>query len=140
MELGKDITPNDIIDQLGFFDSWEDKYSYIIDLGKTLAPLPQAAYTEINTIKGCQSQVWITQHHHANRYIFQADSDAVIVKGLLAIILAAYNHKTADEIIAFDINDYFTQLDLLKHISNIRGNGVQAMIAHIRHNVTNSNA
>lgn len=132
MELGKDIDADTLIDQIGFLTNWEDKYRYLIDLGKSLPALPKAAYTESNQIKGCQSQVWLTHKKQDNHCIFAADSDAIIVKGLLAVVLIAYNHKTAEEIAAFDIEDYFTQLDLLKHISNIRGNGLKAMVNRIQ--------
>lgn len=135
MQLGKDITAAELLEQLDFFDGWEEKYGYIIDLGKSLPALPQNAYVDANLIKGCQSQVWIIHAKTEGRYVFHADSDALIVKGLLAIILIAYNHKTAAEILTFDIEDYFTKLDLLKHISNVRGNGLQAMVARIRETV-----
>lgn len=139
MELGKDITPEELLEQLDFFGGWEEKYGYIIDLGKLLIALPESAYHEDNIVKGCQSQVWIihekTDADSGSRYVFQADSDALIVKGLLAIILIAYNHKTAEEILAFNIEDYFAKLDLLKHISNVRGNGLKAMVARIRETV-----
>lgn len=83
-------------------------------------------------VKGCQSQVWITSFKHDGKFVFKANSDAIIVKGLLAIIIAACNYKTAQQIIDFDINAYFEQLDLLKHISNVRGNGLQAMVQRIK--------
>lgn len=132
MELGKDIDTHALIDQLGFFNHWEDKYRYIIDLGKSLPALPQTAYTESHLVKGCQSQVWLSHTKQDGCFVFAADSDAIIVKGLLAIVLIAYNYKTAQEIAAFDIENYFAQLDLLKHISNIRGNGLKAMVGRIQ--------
>ncbi|PID64916.1 MAG: Fe-S cluster assembly protein SufE [Gammaproteobacteria bacterium] len=133
MELGKDITAEDLPEQLDFFSGWEEKYGYIIDLGTSLTTLPESAYIDDNLVKGCQSQVWITYKKSAdNRYVFRVDSDALIVKGLLAIILIAYNYKTAEEILAFNIEDYFAKLDLLKHISNVRGNGLRAMVARIQ--------
>lgn len=138
MELGKDITADELLEQLAFFGDWEDKYGYIIDLGKSLPALQQSDYVDDNLVKGCQSQVWITQQQDNGCYVFQADSDALIVKGLLAIILIAYNYKTAEAILAFDINKYFNKLDLLQHISNIRGNGLQAMVAKIRETAANS--
>lgn len=141
MQLGKDITAEDLLEQLDFFSGWEEKYGYIIDLGKSLTPLAPADCNDDNIVKGCQSQVWINHEKidegSGSRYVFQADSDALIVKGLLAIILIAYNYKTAEEILAFDIEAYFTQLDLLKHISHIRGNGLQAMVANIRETAAN---
>lgn len=138
MELGKDITTDELLEQLGFFSDWESKYGYIIDLGKSLAKLPESAFIDENVVKGCQSQVWITHAQQDGKFIFQADSDALIVKGLLAIILVAYSYKTAEEILAFDIDSYFEKLDLLKHISNVRGNGLHSMVARIRETVTNA--
>lgn len=130
--LGKDITAQDILDQMDFFDSWEEKYAFIIDLGKQLPTCENCDCIDKNVVKGCQSQVWITSFRHDDKFVFRANSDAIIVKGLLAIIIAAYNYKTAEEILAFDIEGYFAKLDLLKHISNVRGNGLQAMVQRIK--------
>lgn len=128
----KNITAQDIIEQANFFDDWEEKYAFIIDLGKQLPQFPDGDKNDENLVKGCQSLVWITHEKNGERFIFHADSDAIIVKGLLAIILCAYHDKTTEEILAFDMDSYFEQLDLLSHISNVRGNGVQAMIARVR--------
>ncbi len=132
MELGKELTTEELLDQLTFFDSWEEKYGYIIELGKNLPKLTEAAYTDDNLVRGCQSQVWLTTQKVGDCYTFQADSDALIVKGLLAVILVAYNYKTAQEIRDFDIDGYFADLDLLNHISQVRGNGIKAMIKRIQ--------
>ncbi len=133
MILGQDITPEDVIDQMSFFDSWEEKYAFIIDLGKQLPTCENCDCIDKNEVKGCQSQVWITAFKGSEgHFTFRANSDAIIVKGLLAIILTAYNLKTAEEILSFDIEDYFTQLDLLNHISNVRGNGIKAMVERVR--------
>ncbi len=132
IELGKDITADELLEQLTFFDTWEEKYRYIIELGKSLPKPKDTAYTNENLVRGCQSQVWMTFHQLDGRYIFQADSDALIVKGLLAVILIAYNYKTAKEILDFDVDDYFSKLDLLSHISPVRGNGLKAMIQRIQ--------
>ena len=132
MDFGKDIVADELLEQLDFFSGWEEKYGYIIDLGKSLPSLPETAYIDENIIKGCQSQVWIIHQQNDSRFVFCADSDALIVKGLLAIILIVYNYKTADEILAFDIDAYFVQLDLLNHISNVRGNGLKVIVNRIR--------
>lgn len=121
-----------IIDDLSFFDSWEDRYRYIIDLGKTLPPMPAELRTDDRLVPGCQSQVWIEAKTEQDKMIFLVDSDAHIVKGLLALVMAAYNHKSKQEILAFDIQNYFQQLNLLKHISPTRGNGLQAMVKKIK--------
>ena len=131
-QFGIDVSAEDIVDTLGFFDSWEDRYKYIIDLGKELPPMPESFRTDENIVRGCQSQVWLVHQVRDNRLYFEADSDAFIVKGLLGVVLAAYNGKTADEIKAFDIEAYFTSLDLMQHLSSTRGNGLKAMVKRIQ--------
>ncbi len=122
----------DIIDTLSFFDSWEDRYRYMIELGKEIPTMDDSLRTEDKIVRGCQSQVWITNEFLDGKFTFQVDSDALIVKGLLAIVMAAYNNKTAEEILAFDIEDYFSELDLIKHLSPTRGNGLKAMVDRIK--------
>lgn len=131
-QFGIDISADDIIDTLGFFDSWEDRYKYIIDLGKELPPLAEEYRTEANLVRGCQSQVWLTSEMQDGRLRFAADSDAFIVKGLLGVVLAAYNGKTPGEILAFDIEAYFDALNLMQHLSATRGNGLRAMVKRIQ--------
>lgn len=130
--FGTDITPADIIDTLSFFDSWEDRYKYIIDLGKELPSMAAEFRTDANLIRGCQSQVWIIHRLEGNTFWFEADSDAFIVRGLLAVVLAAYNGKTAAEIAAFDIEQYFDSLNLIQHLSATRGNGLHSMVKRIQ--------
>jgi cysteine desulfuration protein SufE len=130
--FGHSISSDDIIDTLGFFDSWEDRYKYIIDLGRDLPPMPAALHTEDRLVRGCQSQVWIDTALVDGRLQLAADSDAFIVKGLLGLVLAAYNNKTPDDIVTFDIDAYFEQLDLLRHLSPTRGNGLRAVVQRIQ--------
>ena len=130
--FGTEITTDDIVEALSFFDNWEDRYKYIIDLGKELPAMDPAFRTDENLVRGCQSQVWLLKREEGDRLYFQADSDAFIVKGLLGVVLTAYNGKTAQEIRQFDINAYFEQLNLLKHLSPTRGNGLQAMVRRIQ--------
>lgn len=130
--FGNRISSDDIIDTLGFFDDWEQRYGYIIELGKELPAMEDDKKTDERLIRGCQSQVWIDHNVDGDRLQFEVDSDAFIVKGLLGVVLSAYNNKTAAEILAFDIDDYFSKLDLLRHLSPTRGNGLRAMVAHIR--------
>ena len=96
--FGTEITPGDIVEALSFFDNWEDRYKYIIDLGKELPAMDPAFRSDENLVRGCQSQVWLSKREDGDRLYFQADSDAYIVKGLLGVVLAAYNCKTAQEI------------------------------------------
>jgi len=132
MQFGQDITAESIVEDLAFFDGWEDRYRYIIDLGKALPPLDDAFRVDEHLVRGCQSQVWLIPQPEGDHLYFQVDSDAHIVRGLLAIVLAAFQGRTAAEILAFDIDEYFTRLQLLQHISPTRGNGLKAMVERIR--------
>ena len=126
-------TTNEIVDDLEFLDDWEQRYQYIIDLGKELPGLPNELKQDQYKVRGCQSSVWlISEDLGDGRLHFKVDSDAVIVQGLLALVLAAYDNKTAEEICNFDIDEYFTQLDLERHISPTRGNGLRAIVGTIQ--------
>ena len=131
-KFGTDITAQDIVDTLSFFDNWEDRYKYIIELGKELSPLAEEHKTEANFVRGCQSQVWLIHRLEDGRLYFEADSDAFIVRGLLGVVMAAYNGKTPAEVLDFDIEGYFDDLNLLKHLSPTRGNGLRAMVGQIQ--------
>lgn len=137
-QFGIDVTTEDIVDTLGFFDNWEDRYKYIIDLGKELPPMDAGLRIDQYLVRGCQSQVWLIDEWRDNKLFFQADSDAFIVKGLLGVVLAAFNGKTPGEILAFDIDAYFGQLDLLQHLSSTRGNGLKAMVKRIKERAANT--
>jgi cysteine desulfuration protein SufE len=130
--FGHSISSDDIKDTLGFVDSWEERYKYIIDLGKDLPALPEEKRTEDRLVRGCQSQVWIDEQMEGGRVQLTVDSDAFIVKGLLCIILAAFNNKTPQEILDFNIEGYFEELELMNHLSATRGNGLRAMVARIQ--------
>ncbi|MEP1744129.1 MAG: SufE family protein [Kangiellaceae bacterium] len=123
---------DEIVETLSFFDSWEDRYRYMIDLGKEIPEMDRSLKTDERLVPGCQSQVWIDWKKENHCFIFNVDSDALIVKGLLAIVMAAYNEKTKEEILEFDIENYFDQLDLIKHLSPTRGNGLRAMVEKIK--------
>lgn len=130
--FGTDISTDDILDSLGFFDDWEERYKYIIDLGKQLPAMPDAKKTEQYLLRGCQSQVWIDHEVVDGKVVIEADSDAHIVRGLLGVVLTAYNGKTPADITAFDIDGYFAAIDLIKHLSPTRGNGIRAMVKKIQ--------
>jgi cysteine desulfuration protein SufE len=125
-------TLDEIRDSFAFFDDWEDRYRFIIDLGRELAPMPDALKIDANIVRGCQSQVWIDHRLTDGRLYFTLDSDALIVRGLIAIVLAAFNGRTAAEILAYDIDGLFKDLDLLRHLSPTRGNGLAALVRRIR--------
>lgn len=131
-QFGVDVTADDIVEALDFFDSWEERYKYIIDLGKELPVMDEALHTEDRLVRGCQSQVWLAHDVRDGKLYFQADSDAFIVKGLLAVVLAAFNGQSPDAIGKVDIEDYFARLDLLQHLSSTRGNGLKAMVKRIQ--------
>lgn len=130
--FGSEITAEDILDTLSFFDDWEERYKYIIDLGKQLPAMAEEKKNDTYLLRGCQSQVWIDSEQNDGVLTFEADSDAHIVRGLLGVVLAAYNHKTAQEIIDFNIDDFFDGIDLVKHLSPTRGNGLRSMVLLIQ--------
>ncbi|HEY9118966.1 MAG TPA: SufE family protein [Marinobacter sp.] len=132
--LGKDTTLEDVLDGFEFLDDWEERYAFIIDLGKQLPPFPDEERTEENYVHGCQSQVWVIHHYDeaSGKLYLLIDSDAIIVRGLAAIILVALNGKTPRDLLATDIDELFEQLDLFRHISPTRGNGLRAMVGKIR--------
>ncbi|MDT8429782.1 MAG: SufE family protein [Pseudomonadales bacterium] len=130
--FGTEISSEDIIDTLAFFDDWEERYRYIIDLGKEIPELAAEHRVQENLIRGCQSQVWLISESRDGRLFFTVDSDAFIVKGLLGIVLAAYNGKTPQQILDFDIHAYFDTLKLMSHLSPTRGSGLQAMVKRIQ--------
>lgn len=125
---------DELIDNFAFFDTWEDKYRYIIELGEKMPPLPQIFKTEEWMVKGCQSQVWLTWKKNDNGTLtFLGDSDAMIVKGLICIVLSIYNNLPSKNILDIDIDSIFVKLGLKEHLSPSRRNGLEAMIAKIKY-------
>jgi len=124
---------DEIRDAFQFFDNWEDKYRFVIDLGKSLASMPDEWKTEDNLVRGCQSQVWLVATFDAGQDQLQLviDSDAHIVRGLVAIVLAAYQNHSPRQIVGFDIEGLFAELALLSHLSTSRGNGLRAMVTKV---------
>ncbi|WP_300321014.1 SufE family protein [Idiomarina sp.] len=125
-------TTDEILDDLEFLDDWEQRYQYIIDLGKALPGLPEEQHKEEYLVRGCQSNVWLISEEKDGKLLFHVDSDAVIVQGLLTLVMAAYHDKTPEQILAFDIDQYFNQLDLESHITPTRGNGLRAIVGKIQ--------
>lgn len=126
------LSTDEILDDLAFFDDWEERYKYIIDLGKELPPMDASLQTAERLVKGCQSNVWLDVAVEGDKLRFVVDSDAHIVRGLLALVLAAFDNKTASGILAFDVDAYFKSLDLERHLSPTRGNGLKAIVAKIQ--------
>ncbi len=124
----------DMIDDFAFLDDWQDRYMHVIDMGKQLAPLPEGSKTEINKVKGCVSQVWLlTAFDESSKTLtFQGDSDAHIVKGLVAIVLQIYSGRTPSEIKDLDAEPILSELGLAEHLSLQRSNGLRAMIGRIQ--------
>jgi cysteine desulfuration protein SufE len=124
---------NQLLDDFAFLTEWEDRYRHLIELGRTLPPLSDAERHPAHKVEGCMSQVWfVADAQPDGRYIFRADSDAHIVKGLIAILLMAYSGKTAAEIAGVDIESIFKQLGLEQHLSPNRRNGFFSMVGRIR--------
>ena len=121
-------------------DEWEDRYRYLIELGRSLAPLPERLRTDANKVRGCASQVWLATRvvpsGGAPRLMFEGESDAHIVRGLIAILFAIYDGKRADEILATDAKPIFDELGLKEHLTLQRSNGFAAMVARIKANAT----
>jgi cysteine desulfuration protein SufE len=125
---------DEIVDAFSFFDSWEDKYRFVIDMGKSASTLPESERNEENIIRGCQSQVWLVASYDqaSDTLNLQIDSDAHIVRGLAAIVLACYNGKSPQEIVDHDMDGLFAELSLMEHLSPTRGNGLRAMVGAIK--------
>jgi cysteine desulfuration protein SufE len=125
-----------IMDDFAFLDEWEDRYRYVIELGKQLPDLPDSQKTSENKVQGCASQVWLVSHVGDGSadpvMTFDGDSDAHIVRGLVAIVLAAYSGKHASEIVATDALEIFDSIGLVEHLSSQRANGLRSMVKRIR--------
>ena len=124
-----------IMDDFEFLDDWEDRYRYVIELGKDLPDLPDDKKTADNKVQGCASQVWLVSHSDGAAdpvLTFEGDSDAHIVRGLVAIVMAVYSGKKASDIAKLDAIDVFGKIGLVEHLSSQRANGLRSMINRIR--------
>lgn len=122
----------ELIENFELLEDWEDKYRYIIDLGSNLAPLDEKFKTEEWKVRGCQSQVWLVPEKKDGKLSFKGDSDAMIVKGLISIVLTIFNNKTPSEIAVLEIDDVFSRLGLEEHLSPSRRNGLFSMVEKIK--------
>jgi len=123
----------ELTDEFELLGDWEERYRYVIELGKDLAPLTDAERTETHKVRGCASQVWLVTEPQADGTLrFRGDSDAHIVRGLIAILLRLYSGRAPGEILAFDANAAFAQLGLAGALSAQRSNGLASMVARIR--------
>jgi len=123
-------------EDFSLLDEWEDRYRYIIELGRRLEPLPEGDHSAANKVQGCVSQVWLTTKIDADngthRLTFQGDSDAHIVRGLIAILFTLYSGRTAEEILTIDAHETLGRLHLNEHLTPQRSNGLMAMVKRIR--------
>jgi cysteine desulfuration protein SufE len=131
------MTIDDITENFSFLDDWDDRYRYVIELGRSLPPFPEEARTEANKVQGCASQVWLTSRIERNGengpvMTFLADSDAHIVRGLIAILLVLYSGKPAREILSTDALAVFDKLGLRENLTPQRSNGLRSMVERIR--------
>lgn len=120
-----------IIEDFSILDAWEDRYEYIIDLGKKLPDLEQQYKTEENRIIGCQSTVWLVADYQDGNIIFNADSDALIAKGIISLLIKALSHHSSTEIISSELQ-FIDKIGLTKHLAQTRSNGLRAMIKQMK--------
>ncbi|NOJ03539.1 cysteine desulfurase sulfur acceptor subunit CsdE [Vibrio splendidus] len=130
--FGTKITSDDIVAKMQTFSGWEDRYRQVIQWGKKLPSMPDELKSEQVVVSGCESQVWLVSQNIDGVWYFCADSDARIVRGLIALVMAAYDGKTSEQIQAFDIDDYFEKIGLITHLSPSRGNGLKAIVEQIK--------
>lgn len=126
---------NDILDDFEYLEEWEDRYRYVIELGKALPDLPEAEKTSENKVRGCASQVWLVTETGDGAdpvLTFRGDSDAHIVRGLVAIVLAIYSGKHASEVARLDALETFRSIGMIEHLSAQRANGLRSMVNRIQ--------
>ena len=124
-------TEEEIVDAFSLFDTWEEKYEYIIDLGKQLTPLDEKYKKPENIIKGCQSTVWLVTDYANGKIFYKADSDAVIVKGLISMLVKVLSGHTPDEILDAKL-DFIREIGMMNHLAQTRSNGLLAMIKQMK--------
>ena len=122
---------NDIVEEFSMFEDWEERYEYMIDLGKTLPLIDEAYKTEDHLIKGCQSKVWLHADTEDQEVVFTADSDAIITKGIIAILLRVFSNQKPQDIISAN-TDFIDKIGLKDHLSPTRANGLVSMIKQIK--------
>jgi cysteine desulfuration protein SufE len=121
----------EIVEEFALFDSWDDKYEYIIDLGKKLAPLEEQHKKDENRVRGCQSTVWLVADYQDGKIVYKADSDAVIVKGLISMLIRVLSDHSPDEIVAARL-DFINEIGMTSHLAQTRSNGLLAMVKQMK--------
>jgi cysteine desulfuration protein SufE len=124
-------TQDDLIEEFGLFEDWADKYEYLIDLGKKLLPMSDSFKTEENVIKGCQSRVWLHAEKQGDLLVFHADSEAIIVKGMISMLIRVLSNHTPQEIIQADLY-FIDQIGMSQHLAQTRSNGLVAMVKQMK--------
>ncbi len=122
---------DEVVDSFSMYDEWLDKYEYLIDLGKNLAPYPDSSKTDDSLIKGCQSRVWLDYQMKDGKLWFTADSDAIITKGIISLLVSIYSGRTPEEIASSDFG-FIEKIGLKENLSPTRANGLASMIATIK--------
>ena len=122
---------DEIVDEFSLFDDWMQRYEYIIDLGKTLPLIDEQYKTEDNIIKGCQSKVWLNGEQIGDKIVFTADSDAILTKGIIAILIRTFSNQKAADILEAN-TDFIDEIGLKEHLSPTRANGLVSMIKKIK--------
>ena len=122
---------DEIVEEFSMFDDWMDRYEYIIELGKKLPLIKEEFKTEDNIIKGCQSKVWLKGEQNSDVIVFTADSDAILTKGIIAILIRTFSNQKAADILAADM-DFIDEIGLKEHLSPTRANGLVSMIKNIK--------
>jgi len=130
--FGRQISAADIAETMQNFKGWEDRYRQVIQWGKKLPVMPEELKSQQVMVSGCESQVWLVSEQVEGTWYFCADSDARIVRGLIALVMAAFNGKTSEQIQQFDVDGYFDSLGLVAHLSPSRGNGLKAIVDQIK--------
>jgi len=122
---------DEIVDEFSMFDDWMERYEYIIELGKKLPLIKEEYKTESNIIKGCQSKVWLQGEQNDDTIVFTADSDAILTKGIIAILIRTFSNQKAIDILQADMN-FIDEIGLKEHLSPTRANGLVSMIKNIK--------
>ena len=122
---------DEIVEEFSMFDDWMERYEYIIELGKKLPLIKEEFKTEDNIIKGCQSKVWLKGEQNSDIIVFTADSDAILTKGIIAILIRTFSNQKAVDILAADLN-FIDEIGLKEHLSPTRANGLVSMIKNIK--------
>ena len=122
---------SEIVEEFSLFDSWDDKYEYIIDLGKRLAPLDAEHKTDDNRVRGCQSTVWLIAEYKNGRIYYKAESDAIIVKGLISMLIRVLSGQTPDDIVGARL-EFLTEIGMMKHLAQTRSNGLLSMVKQMK--------